>query len=160
MEAAKRKSVNMSSSVVTPKTSARSRASPQVWVWASISPGSSVAPAPSTTSTPSGTATSGPTAAISPPCTTTVAAGSTRSPSKTRAPTTAKSVAVGGGGVGAAEVFQPAKTNRASASTATPEATAEGDGLRGAVGMVCLLSRPEHAGRATGFASHRGHHLG
>ncbi len=84
ISAAKRWSVNMSSSVVTPNSSARSSASPNECVCASISPGRSVRPAPSITSAPGGTTTSAPTAAINPSRTTTVARGRVRSPSNTR----------------------------------------------------------------------------
>src|SRR5436305_6484386 len=83
-ERANRGSVNMSSSVVTPKTAARVRAALQVCVWPSMRPGSSVSPEPSITSAPAGTATLGPAARIVRPSTTTVPSGITLEPSKMR----------------------------------------------------------------------------
>ena len=82
-------SVNMSATVVVPKTAARRSASPWEWPCPSMKPGSSVRPAPSIVSTPAGTGASGPTTAITPSSTSTVARSITSSPSKTRTPTTA-----------------------------------------------------------------------
>src|SRR5262245_2479922 len=86
IDAAKRWSVNMSSSVVTPKTSAPRSTSPNACTWASRKPGRSVLPVPSITVAPSGGSIDRFTAWILPSWTSTSAAGRTRSPSNTRAP--------------------------------------------------------------------------
>src|ERR1039457_3240233 len=86
LPAAKCTSVNMSSTVVTPKMSCcLSIALVQTCACASMSPGSSVLPLLSITCAPSGTAMFGPTAAMSPSRTSTSAWGITRAPSNTRA---------------------------------------------------------------------------